>query len=128
MGLDRYTTAYKRLSRQLDELCVQYKTPKIRFWVDALYCFIYHGASPRDYINFNFFKLNHVERKKFLTMRRTHKVEKLFNDPQYAYVFNNKEIFNQEFSKFVNRKWIYAPEKNDLDITEFIHSVKKSDC
>lgn len=125
INFERYITAYNRLSKQLDVICAEYKAPKTRFWIDALYCFVFHGASPRDYVNFEFFRLNHVGRKQFLTMRRTHKIERMFNDPKYAQIFNNKEIFNHEFSQFVKRKWIYAPDKTDGEIIGYIQQMKK---
>ena len=121
----RYTNALKRLLRQLDPICDKYKTLKLFFLIDAAYCYVRHGSSPRDYINYQFYKLKNNEKKKFITMRGTKKIEKIFNDPKNAECFNNKFKFNENFKKFVKRKWIYAPVKTDKEIIQFINSTDK---
>ena len=47
---------------------------------DAAYCYLKYGASPHDYMNFEFYKLKDIERNEFLTMKRTHRVESIYND------------------------------------------------
>ncbi len=123
--LSKYRTALERLSSQIDELTLKYHRPRHRFWLDALYCFLVHGSSPRDYINFGFYKLNNLERKQFVTMRRSFKIERLLNPPHNAEVFNNKRLFNEVFSDFVNRKWIYGPEVKESEIIAFIRQMGK---
>jgi len=123
--LSKYGTALERLSSQIDELTLKYHRPRHRFWLDALYCFLVHGSSPRDYINFGFYKLNNLERKQFVTMRRSFKIERLLNPPHNAEVFNNKRLFNEVFSDFVNRKWIYGPEVKESEIIAFIRQMGK---
>ena len=125
MGFERYKVAFQRLIDELDPLCEKYNTPKVVFLIDAAYCYIVHGASPHNYINFEFYKLKDRERRKFLTMRRTAKVEKHFNNPIYANYFNDKKLFNETFSEFVNREWIYAPDKSDEEIIGFIQDIGK---
>lgn len=123
--LEKYKTALKRLDAQLDGLTAEYHRPKFRFWLDAFYCYLVHGASPRDYINFGFYRLNNLERKQFVTMKRSFRIERVLNPTQYAEIFNNKHRFNEVFSGFVNRRWIYAPESSKSEIVEFIRQVGK---
>lgn len=124
MNPNRYSIAFKRLLEQLEPICEYYNKHKIYFLADAAYCYLRHGASPRDYMNFEFYKLKDIERNKFLTMKRTHKVEQIYNNNKYADYFNNKYMFNKAFSNYIKREWKYAPE---LSLDEFINFMKRKE-
>lgn len=76
-------------------------------------------------MNFEFYKLKDIERNKFLTMRRTHKVEKIYNDNEYAKYFNNKHLFNKEFSTYIKREWLYSQEMSLDDFISFMERREK---
>lgn len=119
--INRYKIAFNRLIKQLDPVSKYYNKWKVFLLLDFAYCFIRYGSSPRDYINFEFYKLKNCERNKFLTMKRTHKVEKIYNDNRYAEIFNNKYNFNKRFSDYIRREWIYGP---NVSLQEFITFLK----
>jgi hypothetical protein len=123
--LKRYSIALKRLNVQLGEIANKYERAKLWFWLDALYCYLFLGASPRNYVNFGFYKLKNLERTRYVTMRRSRKIERRFNDPEYASKFNNKHEFNLVFSEFISRKWIYAPNADKKEIMDFLNAVDK---
>lgn len=118
--ISRYIAALRRLNGQLNLLKEIYKRPKAYFWLDTLNCFLFHGASAREYINFELYKLNHIGRRQFVTMRRSYTIRRLLNSPEYAHIFNDKRAFNKAFSDFIERKWIYAPEVDEEDIINFV--------
>lgn len=121
---NKYSIAFKRLYKELNPICQYYNKSKVYFLFDAAYCYLKYGASPHDYMNFEFYKLKDIERNKFLTMKRTHRVESIYNDKKYADYFNNKYKFNMVFSDFIKREWKYAPE---LSLDEFINFVKRKE-
>lgn len=125
MNIQKYKDAYNRLNLQLDPVAKKYKISKMLLIFDAGLAYIRHGASPRDYMNFHFYKLSNRERAKFLTMRRTHKVEKIFNSAAYQKYFNDKHEFNKSFKEFVNRKWLYTKGKSKEEILGFINDFEK---
>lgn len=105
----------RRLSRE-------YGINKYIFYIDELISWFLYGANPKDYFRYNFYKLNHRGKKEFFTMRNSNKTVKKFNNKDQIYMFVNKADFNLYFSKYIGRKWIYAPEAEDGDIISFIKS------
>lgn len=117
---EKYTIAYKRLNNELEPISKKYGKSKVYFLIDAAYCYLRHGASPRDYVNFEFYKLKNLERKRFLTMKKTHRVEEIYNDQSCGKYFNNKYLFNKRFEQFIKRDWVYMPETNLEQFIEFL--------
>lgn len=122
---NKYTMAYSRLQNDLEGISAKYNKSKLYFLLDAAYCYIRHGSSPRDYINFDFYKINNIERSTFLTMKKTHKVEKLYNDDKFGNYFNNKFEFNKSFQKYIRRDWVYMPNTSFDDFKIFTEGKKK---
>lgn len=120
MTNNKYLTAFNRLSKDIDIINKKYNRNKLFFFMDSAYCYLIHGSSPRDYINFEFYKINNIERSTFLTMRKTHKVEKIYNDITYGNIFNNKYNFNKSFEKYIKRDWVYMPETSYEKFKDFI--------
>ena len=118
--LSKYIEPLKRLNCQLERLKKKTGYPKIYFWCDAFYCYLRHGSSPNDYINFHFFKIKNIERKRFLTLRRLNNAQGTLNDSSQTHIFGDKKLFNERFSSYVNREWLYTPEVSNEEITEFI--------
>jgi len=120
-----YLDAIKRLFRDLQPLSKKYGISRAYLFAEAAYCYVFHGSSAHEYINFEFYKLSDRERRKFVTMRSAAQLEKLLNDRQYTKYFDDKKLFNEYFRSFIYRDWIYSPNMRDDEIINFIKIKRK---
>lgn len=122
---NRYIDGFKRLNIQLKPIINKYKKSKYYFLANAAYCFIRYGVTPNQYIGFSFYKLSHLERKQYYTARQSRRLEKKLNDPEFYDIFWDKRLFNEYFSEYVKREWIYTPGLDVIDIMNFIDRHEK---
>lgn len=83
------------------------KKPKWIIFLDMVWCGVRYGAGYVDYDVIGFYQLNHKQRKTMLTRGINNKFVRKLNEKEYWYLFDQKNEFNQKFSKFVTRDWIY---------------------
>lgn len=93
---------------------VKTKTQKSKFEIlcDMTWCGLRYGAGYVDYDVIGFYKLNHNQRKTMLTRGINNKFVKELNNKEYWHIFDHKNEFNSEFSKFIKRDWIYPVTNN----------------
>ena len=97
----------------------------IRFWASEIYCFIRFGCSPDDYFRYEFFRKSNYERNKFITFRRSKKIIRENNNPEYAHVFNDKREFNSVFHGFIGRAWIDLSTSSNNEFEIFVRRYKQ---
>lgn len=81
--------------------------------IDICLCGMILGASPNNYLNFDFAHCTWKQRKTFLTHRDNVKLMKRFNDAEASMILENKYSFASDFSEYYNRRYY-----NSLTITE----------
>lgn len=113
--LKEYDGFFRRVAQQ-------YHVPGFLIRLDCVSTRLLHGAAPSDYVGFSMYRLSGRERRSYVTFHRSHKIERLFNTGSAAEmaVIGDKHIFNQTFSAFVHRDWIYAPDHTDEEILAFL--------
>ena len=84
--------------------------------MDMIICANKYGTGYYDYQEFEFYNLNKLERKTYMTRVKNNAIVKKFNNKEYFYLFDNKYEFNKEFNKYLKREWMILD--NNLD--EFI--------
>lgn len=85
--------------------------------------YFFYGTTPIEFNFLNFRNLNRFGKNNFVTMRRNRKIEK-YNDPKAKEILCAKEKFNNYFSEFIKRKWIYiTPETTYAEIENFYNSL-----
>ena len=99
--------------------------PFLYHWIDCLKCIVLYGCSPLQYKEGGFFELRSFDRNKTYTKYRSFRIKRLFNNPDFESVLNNKVEFNKHFSKYVGRKWIYCREASQEELTDFLLSNKR---
>lgn len=114
----------KRTIESLKPLTIKYSKPVFYFIIDLLWCHIRYGVKRQEYILFNFYKKNRLERSTFYTRGHT-KYEPYFNSVKNHDIFWNKAKFNEVFSEFVHRDWLYCKDATKEQIKNFITSHKK---
>lgn len=117
---NRYTQALFRLRSAIPTIANRYHKKTIFFYLDALKCFVLLGVTPNEYLGWRFYELSNLERKRFYTARNSSIWEKKFNDSAYAKFFNQKELTNKAFSKFIHRNWIYTDNSTTDEIQRFM--------
>lgn len=89
--------------------------------IDFLSAVVKYGVGPRQYSEGGFYKLRSFDREKTYTRQRRDKLCKMFNDKQYRHILKNKNEFNDYFSKYIGRDWIYCKTASVEEIVEFLN-------
>lgn len=92
--------------------------------IDMIYCSLKYQAAFFDYLEFEFYCLNHKQRKTFLTNGKNNEIVKIFNDKNYWYILDNKAIFNDYFKKYLNREYL-KPNSSKKEFEKFIKNKEK---
>ena len=90
---------------------------------DIIWCTIIYGASPNNYREFGFNKLNASQRKTYVTNRLSRRMIKAFNDPAYIAIFEDKTRFAERFSEYFGRRWISTENITKDNLKEFLSCV-----
>ena len=106
-------------SWQLFWLKIDYIISKIR----------YPGLDAMDYFRYEFYNFRHAKRKTFITEGYLAKMDHRFNEGEQrrksTEVLEQKNKFNEEFSEFINRKWISFPNASKEEVVKFCESLDK---
>lgn len=101
MGLD-----YKNMFRIAKK--ISKKTHKGRLFIvmDMVKCGLKYQAGYYDYLEFEFYLLNSKERSTYLTRGKNNEIIRKYNNKEKAYMFDDKQIFNEKFQQFLGRKYL----------------------
>lgn len=82
------------------------ETTPSAFWMllDYYVCLIRYGATASDYFEYEFWKKRHCERKTYVTMLYSRKIQSIFNKGNID-VFLDKEKFNVAYAKYRTIKY-----------------------
>lgn len=77
-----------------------FRTMLLVSWLlDYYWCLVRYGATVTDYFEYEFWKKRHSERKTYVTMLYSRKIQKMFNKGDVG-VFLDKEKFNAAYAKY----------------------------
>ncbi|MDD2980732.1 MAG: sugar-transfer associated ATP-grasp domain-containing protein [Hespellia sp.] len=113
----------ERRKQYAKEISKHTKKNWILYYLDETYCHYAHGASPENYFVLRFFSLNEEERKEYLTSKRSREVDAFLNrnsSKKDRNMIGNKRVFNQQFSEWNHRKYLYAPDCTQKEILNFL--------
>ena len=71
----------------------------ISWLLDYYWCLARYGATVTDYFEYEFWKKRHCERKTYITMLYSRKIQKMFNKGDVE-VFLDKVKFNKAYAKY----------------------------
>lgn len=103
---DQYETRFKPM---FDKMLRQYegkiwnrgRIVKFDYWL----CWIFLGAEPDDYFDFEFFKKGWRWRNHHITRQRLNYFVPIFNDSECKYILTDKSEFCKRWNDYVKRKW-----------------------
>lgn len=92
---------------------------------DMILSMIRYSASPSNYYYFGFPRLNHAQRKTYVTHKLSEQIQKKYNLPKYQIVFYDKMIFSRVFSEFYGRKCMPTETMTWEEFMSFVNNVPK---
>lgn len=95
------------------------KKPFLYHFFDCLYCNWKYGCRCYQYSDMDFYKLRSFDRSNTLTSGHLQKASK-YNDAAYMHITERKNEFNEFFSQFIHRDWLYAKDATTNEVTEFV--------
>ncbi|CAM3612036.1 sugar-transfer associated ATP-grasp domain-containing protein [Erysipelothrix urinaevulpis] len=103
------------------------KSGKFRIFLffDMVWSSWRYTAGYVDYNEFEFYSINGKQRKTYLTLGQSHKVEKAYNDAKYSGIFDDKSIFVDRFVEYVSRDHIDLRKVSADDFCKFVRDHKK---
>ena len=103
---------YKAMFDRVDIVKEKCDKSKPAIFCDMIWCGLRYGAGYVDYDVIGFYKLNSAQRKTMLTRGINNKFVKQLNNKAYWHTLDNKNEFNEIFSKYLKRDWIYPVSEN----------------
>ncbi len=101
------------------------KKPWMVNLADCLFCTAKYGSGYIDYETFEMFNMNAKDRANVLTISKNNGIFKMLNNPNYIQYFEDKAVFNEKFSKYLKRDWLYFGENDFEKFKEFISDKEK---
>ena len=92
--------------------------------MDMMVCSNKYGTGYHDYQEFEFYNLNKLERKTYLTRVKNNAIVRKFNNKEYFKYFDNKYEFNKIFDKFLKREWMIL-NNNYEEFAKFCSNKKE---
>jgi glutathione synthase/RimK-type ligase-like ATP-grasp enzyme len=114
---------YKEMFDTVNKVNRRTRKFKVVIFIDMVWCGFKYMAGYMDYYIFGMYNLNAKQRKTVMTRGKNDKYIKYFNDPNYWYIVHNKDEFNQKFSKYIKRDWLYLGD-NKEEFCQFIKNKK----
>lgn len=94
---------------------------RYKAWISEFYCLLRHGCSPDDYFRYEFYRKSDYERSKFITWRRSQKLIRQYNNKDFCKYFQEKSLFNEKFSAFLDREWLYVGRASENEFRNLVH-------
>lgn len=92
--------------------------------MDMMVCSNKYGTGYHDYQEFEFYNLNKLERKTYLTRVKNNAIVRKFNNKEYFKYFDDKYEFNKIFDKFLKREWMIL-NNNYEEFVKFCSNKKE---
>jgi len=116
---------YKAFLKVVKEISSITGHTKTYILFDIFLCAIIYGAGYVDYYEYEFYLMNHKQRRTYLTININEQMIRKYNNKDHTYKFHDKGVFNKIFDKYLGREWINLEVSNKDDFKKFIKNKKK---
>ncbi len=106
----------KKMFKVIDRVHEKCGQNRVYTFFDILNCAAKYGAGYYDYLIFGFYDMNGKQRNTYMTRMRNKRLIELVNDPEYTYIFTNKNEFDKHFTKYLHREF---RDIADMDLEDF---------
>lgn len=111
---------FKKFFDAIDKTKEKSEKSKFSIFLDMINCAIRYGAGYNDYLMFGFYDLNASQRKTYVTRFINKKIISALNNDDYSYMFDEKNVFNKRFKKYLKRDYLDAKEMSFEEFEKFI--------
>lgn len=122
----KFSFIKKRLEEYKYLLPEEYYRPDWLLLFDMAYSFLRYRCTVKDYIMYEFYKLNRFGRNQFFTGGRADKWYSKNNDPVLMNELKNKEKTLVKFSDYINRDWCGPSYHQAKDFLNFQKKHEKA--
>lgn len=104
----------------LDELALHLRVGRLLLYADCVWSYLRYGCVLNHYIYGQFYKLPAFERKKAFTFREWNRIIVKANCRDSIHVLKNKVDFNNYYSDFIGRDWLYSKDMTVDSLRSFL--------
>lgn len=104
------------------------RKPWIVMFFDIIISSFRYNAGYNDYIEFEFYLMNHAQRQSYLTAPKSMAIARQYNDRERAGIILDKSQFHKYYGKFVSRAFLDLTEASLSEFTDFIKTHKNVMC
>ncbi len=115
-----FGSSFKRLHEVISRTAEKSGKNRVFIFFDMLVCTLRYGAGYHDYLIFGFYNMNSRQRNTYMTRIRNKKLITLMNDPVYAPLFDQKNLFNERFKAYLGREFVDVAKVNEEQFAEFL--------
>ena len=108
--------SFEKMKKAINVVYEKSGKNKIKTFFDMILCAIKYGAGYNDYIIFEFYKIKAKQRKTYLTRLKNKRLVTTLNSKEYAYIFDQKNVFDKKFKDFLCREVI---DLKEIDFDRF---------
>lgn len=126
--MSNWEARFKDLNSQINLISEKYCISKKDLYVSAIWNFLRHGASIRDFLTLKLYLRSNASMKTFSSAKRYKKVEYTLNNPDNAEIVEDKKLFNTLMKEYVKRDWICTDDHSIEEIFDFIEKHEKVIC
>lgn len=119
LGLD-----YKNMFRVAKKISKKTHKNRLSIVLDMVKCGFKYQAGYYDYLEFEFYLLNDKQRSTYLTRGKNNEIIRKYNNKEKAYQFDDKQVFNKMFKKFLGRDYINL-DNNLKELKTFLKDKKE---
>ena len=113
-----YTDTYYKMEEIMEEMNWSVGKYKLEFLKAKNTC----GCSPLEYYLFRLYRLPRMKMRNYITLRDNLNLHWKYIDYNQTYlIFENKDLFNERFKEYINRKWFIT---DGLKYKEFVENIK----
>lgn len=111
-----FGSSFKRLISVINKTAEKSGKNKVYLFFDMINCALRYGAGYHDYLIFGFYDMSGAQRKTYMTRIKNKRLISLMNDPEYAPLFDRKNLFNDRFRAYLGRDFL---DMGKTDLQEF---------
>lgn len=123
--VEKFKYLFESVLYNVTKVSSKYRKNRVLVFLDMIQCAIRYAASPANYYYFGFAKLDHAQRKTYVTHKLSEQIQKKYNSPKYQIVFYDKMIFSRVFSEFYGRKCMSTETMTREEFMTFVNNVSK---
>lgn len=110
---------FDKLKEAVNKINKKTKKAKLLIIIDIMWCAIRYGAGYNDYLHFGYYDLKAKERKTYISRSYNNKLVAELNNKSKIHILDNKNEFNELYSKYLKREWLYL-NNNETEFSKWL--------